>query len=742
MSGELRAFRRNNHRRVKTPTVLQMEALECGAASLAIVLGTYGRIVPLEELRVACGVSRDGCKASNILKAARRYGLAARGYKKEPRSLRSLPLPMIVFWNFNHFLVVEGFGRGRVYLNDPACGRRWVSDEEFDESFTGVVLILEPGAGFVKSGEKPRLVPALKERLSGSGRGLAYVVLAGLALVIPGAVVPAFTRVFVDYVLVRDLSDWAWLLLGGMALAAAMRAALTWLQQSYLLRLEAKLAVGTSGRFLWHTLRLPIVFFTQRYGGEIGSRLAINDQVAQLLSRELATTFLNAVLVVFYAVLMYRYNSLLMLIGIAIAILNIVALRLVSRHREDGNRRLLQEWGKLVGTAMGGLQIIETLKATGAESDFFARWAGHQAKVLNAEQQLEIPSLLLSAVPSLLSALNTAIILLVGGLQVMDGRMTMGTLVAFQSLMSSFIDPVNRLVDFGATLQQVEGDIHRLDDVLRHPLDPQVEPAVRDRAPALVKLSGYLELRNVTFGYDLLAPPLVEDFSLRLAPGSRVALVGPSGSGKSTLIRLVAGLYEPWSGQILLDGMPRSDWPRGVLVNSLAMVDQEVFLFEGTIRENLTLWDSTAPELAVIRAAKDADIHEVVSDRCGGYDFRVLEGGANFSGGQRQRLEVARALVGDPTILLLDEATSALDPITEKIIDDNLRRRGCTCLIVAHRLSTIRDCDEIIVLDRGQVVQRGTHERMREVDGLYARLIQDGAAVESAEMESMLESWY
>ncbi len=730
------------YKRVKTPTILQMEAIECGAASLAIVLGYYGRVVPLEALRVDCGVSRDGSKASNILKAARAYGLTAKGYKKDPAALSTLPLPAIIHWNFNHFLVLEGFGRRNVYLNDPASGPRRVSREEFDHAFTGVVLLFQPGPDFEPGGQRPSLISSLQKRLATSAPALSYVVLAGLGLLAPGLIGPALMRVFVDYILVRQLSSWLGPLLLGMTVAALLRAALTWLQQHYLLRLETRLSLSASSQFLWHTLHLPIEFFTHRFGGEIGARVRLNDRLAQLLSRELVTTVLNAVLVIFYAAIMLHYSVALTLLGISIALLNLVALSAISRHRQDGSQRWLQERGKLVGLSLDGLQIIETLKATGAESNFFAHWAGQQAKTLNAEQTLNTASHLLGVTPPFLSTINTAFILWVGGRLVLDNTLTMGTLVAFQYLMSNFITPVNRLVNFGATLQQISGDIPRLNDVLNHPRDPQADSDNGGPQRKLVKLSGCVKLENITFGYNRLAPPLIANFSLDLEPGSRVALVGGSGSGKSTIIRLVAGLYQPWSGQILFDGQPREHWPRSLMTNSLALVNQDIFLFEGTGRENLTLWDKTAPETSIIRAAKDAHIHRNLADRPGGYEYLVQENGRNFSGGERQRLEIARALAVEPTILLLDEATSALDPITEKIIDDNIRRRGCTCLIVAHRLSTIRDCDEIIVLEQGRVVQRGTHQKLSQHDGPYTRLLQDDTTVNRASMESMLEFVY
>jgi NHLM bacteriocin system ABC transporter peptidase/ATP-binding protein len=482
--------------------------------------------------------------------------------------------------------------------------------------------------------------------------------------------------------------------------------------------------VAGSSRFLRHVLRLPMEFFSQRFAGDISSRVAINDRVAQLLSRDLATSFLGAVMIVFFAILMVQYDPLLTLVGAVVVSLNVAALRWVSRKRVDGNRRLVQDRGKMYGTAIGGLQMIETLKASGGESDLYARWSGYQAKVVNARQDLERYTQMLDAVPPLLAAVNTALILGIGGLRVMDGVLSLGALVAFQALMLSFMAPVNRLVSLGGRLQMVEGDMNRLDDVLRYPPEPGSDEAAGAPPEDFpVKLSGRLELRNITFGYNRLDAPLIEGFSLNLPPGARVALVGGSGSGKSTMAKLVTGLYKPWDGEILFDGMSRPEIPRSVLTNSLAVVDQSVFLFEGTVRDNLTLWDATVPLPEVVAAAKDACIHEDIAARPGGYDSQVDEGGVNWSGGQRQRLEIARALVQRPTLLVLDEATSALDPTTEKLIDESLRRRGCTCLIIAHRLSTIRDADEIIVLERGKVVQRGTHDQLKAVEGPYSQLI-------------------
>ena len=716
-----------SRRRVKTPTLLQMEAVECGAAALGIIMYYLGRVVPLPELRRECGVSRDGSKASNMLKAARRYGLEAKGFKKELTQLRELPLPYIVFWNFNHFLVVEGWGKEKVYLNDPATGPCKVSVREFDEAYTGVVLVMQPGEEFKRGGRKASMLLAIWSRLRGTTGALTYCMLAGLLLTLVGLVVPVFTQIFVDEILIQGRQHWLRPLLLAMAIAAILQGALTLLRLRYLRRLKIKLAVGMSSRFLWHILRLPTSFYAQRFAGEISNRTSLNDQVADILSGELATTVIDTLMLGFYVVIMSQYDLVLTAIVVSFALINVITLQSIARQRKDANQRLIQDYGKAAGASIAALQSIETLKASGLESDFFARWSGYYTKAINSQQELGVTNQTLSVLPVLLSALSAAFLLAVGGLRVMNGHLSIGMLVAFQGMMQNFQQPVDSLVSFGRTLQELDGNLIRIDDVLDNPTDPQLEQRQNENTADTPKLEGHLELKNLTFGYSRLEAPLIENFSLKVKPGQRVALVGGSGSGKSTVAKLVSGLNEPWSGEILLDGQPKAGIPTQLLTNSVAMVEQDILMFEGTVRDNLTLWDTTVPDKYIKQACRDAAIDDVVQSMPGGYNAELSEGAANLSGGQRQRLEIARALVNNPSILIMDEATSALDSETEKIVDRNLRRRGCTCLIVAHRLSTIRDCDEIIVLDCGKVVQRGTHEELWQQEGVYARLIKSGS---------------
>jgi NHLM bacteriocin system ABC transporter peptidase/ATP-binding protein len=713
-----------------------MEAAECGAAALGIILEYHGRYVPLDVLRDDCGVSRDGSNAFYIKEAAKRYGFEVKAFRKPADGLSTRQPPFVVFWEWNHFLVVEGFGRGKVYLNDPAGGRRTIGFEEFQRGYSGIAFTFEPGPQFVRQGKRRSALVGLARRLRASKTALVFVILAGMAMAIPNLVSAAFQRVFIDEILVEGHHDWLKPLLWAMALTAALRLAAAALEQIYLTRLEVRLTLVESIGFMWHVLRLPVAFFQHRWTGDVVGRALSTGRVARLISGELATTAVSLLTLLAYVAVMLPRDPVLATVGVGIGSLNLVAIQWFGRWRADRNRAIEQIRGRLLAGVMWAIQIIESIKAAGSESDMFVRWSGEQARMISAEQSLGFWDTLLLVLPPLLASLTAVVVLGLGGQEVIFGSLSIGLLVAFQSLLANFNQPFHDLARLGADVQELRADLDRIDDVRNGPIDavfasPASVPTnlgsarIEIVASQAQRLSGHLEFRRVTFGYNrTVEEPLIKDFSFVARPGQRIALVGSSGSGKSTIGRLAAGLCRPWSGEILYDGKPLTELRREVFVNSVELVDAEICLFEGTVRENLTLWDEMVPTDRLIQAGVDAAIHGDLLQRRGGYSAAVAEQARNFSGGQRQRLQIARALVRDPSLLILDEATSALDPKTEMIVDDNLRRRGCTCLIIAHRLTTIRDCDLIIVLSGGRVVERGSHDELFAASsGEYARLV-------------------
>ena len=707
--------------RVRTHSVLQLEAAECGAASLAMVLSSFGRQVPLDELRTLCGISRDGAKASNILKAARSFGLTCKGLKAEPEQLENLTAPVIAFVNFNHFLVVEGIKGDTVYINDPASGHRKETREEFLAGFTGVVLTFEAGEDFQAGDSRPSVVQSLAKRMGGFHSPLLYIFLISLALVIPGIIMPFFSQVFVDYILVRALDDWLWPLLLGMLLTAVLRVALSIVQGFTLISLDVEMKQQTSAELFRHLLRLPVSFFEQRFTGEIADRIRLNEGLVELLSEQLIQAMLNFILAIFYLVALFYMHATLAFIVVILACLNIAVLMATTSFVSEKYRKLSIDQGKLMGARISGLKDIETYKASGAEDMLFTRWMGLKTNVINGSQQVAGVSSWVQPIPALISTLILLVTLIGGGYAVMQGQLSLGELVAFQSLAVSFSAPVAVLASFGAELQQLQTYLNRLDDTLEQRVDPAFNESrtmLATRMPA-----GQVALNAASFGYNPLDPPLIDALSIDIQPGQRVALVGASGSGKSTVGKMIGGMVQLSAGSISIDGQSHHEWPRGLLASQLAYVRQEVMLFKGSIRENINLWDTRIDESDIIQAAKDAGIHDTIMARPGGYDAHVADGANNLSGGEQQRLELARALATNPAIIILDEATSALDPLTEQSVMGAIRRRGLTCIVIAHRLSAIRDCDEILVLHYGQLIERGSHTDLLHQDGAYAQLI-------------------
>ena len=714
-------------KRAKTPTVLQMEATECGAASLGMVLAYYGLWIPLEKLRQECGVTRDGSKASCVVRAARARGCEAHGYRWDVDHLRETEYPLIIHWEFNHFVVLEGIEGDKVLLNDPGVGHRIIEWKDFRTSYTGISLEIRPSDGFKPEGRPYSIVKAVREKLWADKWATAFVLFLGLCSIVPGLASPVFSQIFLDDILTGKHADWMFNFCLAMVAAFLLSGVMSWLRAWCLTRWQAKLTLADSSRYFWHVLRLPLTFFQQRFSGEVASRIAFNEQIAGVLSGSAATSVLDFFVAIFYLALLLQYNVTLTLIGVAFSSIDVALFFYLRRRMLELSMRVQQDAGKEYGAAMNGLMMIESIKANGNEADFFTKWSGYRAKVLAGSQEAALLSQTTTMLPLLFSGVNSALIMTVGGFSIMDGLMTAGIFMAFQSLMGSFQAPVGNLLGLAQTLQSTEMQMQRLDDVRRYEVDSLNYPGeLPDIGKA--RLDGKLELKDISFGYSPLEAPLLEHFSLTLEPGRWVAIVGASGSGKSTLAKLVTGLYEEWSGEVAFDGIPRRQVPREVITNSLTSVDQDIFQLSGTIKDNITLFDTSIRRAEVIEAAKDACIHEDIMRLEGGYEALVAEGGLNFSGGQRQRLEIARALAMRPSILVLDEATSALDPLTEEQILMNIRRRGCSCLVVAHRLSTIRDCDEIIMLDHGKVAERGTHREMIQHDGPYRRLIEERAA--------------
>ena len=706
----------------KVPMVMQLEALECGAAALCMVMAYYGKWVPLEQVRLDCGVSRDGSNAKNIYLAAENYGFKVNAYRMEPESLRDQgQFPCIIHWNMNHFVVLCGFRGKHACINDPARGMVRVSWEEFDRSFTGVTIIPVPGEDFAPSGKRRSTVAFARKRLSGAGAALVFAMLTTAISYLFGIANSVTSRIFMDRLLTGINPDWLYPFIGVMILLAVIQLIVAWAQAVYTLRINGKMAVIGNTTYMWKVLRLPMEFFSQRLAGDIHSRAEMNASIAGTLVNTFAPLLLNTAMMISYLVLMLRQSPMLTLIGLVTLLLNVVMSRVISNRRMNITRVQLRDSGKLEAATVSGIEMIETIKAAGAEKGFFQKWAGYQASVNMQSGKAAKTDAFLGMVPAFLSTLANCAVLVCGVWLTMEGRFTLGAVLMFQGFLGSFMSPAMTLVSAGQTIQEMRTQMERVEDVMEYSTDENVV----DHAPKdaeLAKLKGNVELRHVTFGYSRLEDPLIRDFSLKMKTGDRIALVGASGCGKSTVSKLISGLYQPWSGEILFDGKPRSAFPREVMSGSLAVVDQDIILFEDTVSNNIKMWDDSIQDFEMILAARDAQLHESITKLPGGYQHKLTSGGRDLSGGQRQQLEIARVLAQDPTVIILDEATSALDAKTEYEVVKAIRDRGITCIVIAHRLSTVRDCDEIIVLDRGEAVERGTHDELMALGGAYAEL--------------------
>lgn len=708
----------------KVPVVIQMEALECGAASLAMIAAYYGLWIPLEQVRKDCGVSRDGSNARNILKAARSYGFTAKGFRYEPNTLKEKgTFPCIIHWNFNHFVVLKGFKNNKAYINDPAKGEVVVSMEDFDKAFTGICLMFEPTENFKPSGKPKSVLSFARERLRGTGPAFALVIMTTVVAALISIINPAFSRIFIDRLLTAQNPEWFYPFLVVLTALAFIQIITNWIKAANMFKIQGKFAMVADSKYMWHVLRLPVEFFSQRMAGDIASRQAVNAGIANSLINTMAPLVLDTAMMIFYLVVMLRYSVILTVIALASIVINIFVSKYISKKRININRVQMRDAGKLSASTVSGIEMMETIKASGAENGYFEKWAGNQAAVNNGKVSFQKINAYLGMIPTLVVSLSNALVLGMGVYLTMQGEFTVGMILAFQGFMTAFNGPAQKLTKAGQDIQEMRTNMERVEDVMKYPTDVDYSNSTKSDDVVFDKLSGGVELKNITFGYSRLAEPLIKDFSLKLEPGKSVAFVGGSGCGKSTLSKIISGLYQPWSGEVLFDGKPLKEINHEIFTGSLAVVDQDIILFEDTIANNIKMWDDSIEDFEMILAARDAQIHDTVMERDNGYQYKMLEGGQDFSGGQRQRLEIARVLAQDPTIVIMDEATSALDAKTEFDVVQSIKNRGISMIVVAHRLSTIRDCDEIIVMDRGQVVERGTHDELLKLNGRYAELI-------------------
>lgn len=706
----------------RVPSMYQMEIAECGAASLGMILGHLKRFESLEELRLRCGVNRDGSKASNILKAGRSFGLEASGFRINAHEALQGPFPCIVFWRGYHFLVVEGVSENSVWLNDPALGPRRVTRQHFEAAYSGVTLRFSPGPSFQRSGIRPS-PPQRIRRWLGKLEGLViWITLLQLLIAVPVILLPGLSKLFIDDYLIgaNDQALHSILIWTGLFFLAI--GGLFFAQRYFARLLETKLSLFRSAALFRRILNLPLHFHQQTQKADINHRLGVHDRAAALLSDDIVIgsahfltlpIFIGAMLLQSWQLTLINLMTLCTVVVVALILRQKMALQSSRLQRERARHRII---------AMAGLQMFETLKANAGEDNFYQRILGQQANLSNAHQPLLLASQNLAIIPNLFLSISAVLTLGIGGWLIIHGQITIGTLIAVQLLVVGMERPVSATANLLARFPELTADLARLDGINAYPQDPLLTRAAASDTASADQLSGRVELRHIKFGYSRVSPPLFNDLNLTVEPGRMVALVGRSGSGKSTIAKLLTGVHEPWEGSVLIDKRPLSDWPRSLIAQSLGLIDQQPFLFEGSIADNLSLWDSSLSTAEITEAARQAGIHDVISRRPGGYNHPMASGGDNFSGGERQQLQIARALLSAPSLLILDEATSALDANTEAEILAAIRASGCACLIISHSPSTISVCDEVLYLDQGEIVARGDHHQLLDSSPGYRQL--------------------
>ncbi len=708
----------------KVPVAMQLEALECGAVCLAMILAYYGKWLPPELVRADCGVSRDGSNAKNIAKAAQSYGFKVQAFKRTPKIIRENgKFPCIIHWNFDHFVVLCGFKGKYAYINDPAKGAVKISEEEFDKAFTGITLEITPGEDFQPYGKRQSLPDAFRKEFIKSKAPAAVISFVSCILALFAVIYPFMSGLFIDELsgghnggLLRGFT-------AVMLILAVLQLTAAWIQTACSLRIKGNLSVISCSTYIWKMIRLPMEFFSQRTASDLFIRMDMLEDLISSLSNIIIPLVTNTIATAFCLIFMFRQSHTLTVISVCALMVNLFLSRLIARTHENAVRVMERDKEKFASETISGLGMIETIKVSGAERSFFEKWAGLQAAANAQGVRAESAERFFSRIPELLSGFVNYTILLIGVGYVMQGRFSIGMVWVFQGMLNYLMSPVFTLSSSRKRLQTMRTQYERAEDILSYPADINITDTNESAGEGIYKLNGSIELNHITFGYSRLAEPIIKNLSLSVRAGSKVAVVGTSGCGKSTLSKLISGLYEPWEGEILFDGKPRQEISRDVMTGSIAVVDQDIMLFEGTINNNIKMWDQSIEDFEAIMAASDAQIHDDIMAREGGYQAMLTADARNLSGGQRQRIEIARVLAADPSVIIMDEATSALDAKTEFEVTKAINDRGITCIIIAHRLSAIRDCDEIIVLDQGSIIERGTHEQLIKLGGKYTELV-------------------